>query len=296
MLKFKRILYLFFLAILFAISFSFGIAVFEDAKVNQAFNDFKARANPEPVLQTEVHGVTHLYFEVPRETSRGEGNRPVFSDAAKTRPGLRGDILLTQQSPFPEAVFIDWYVGYFFGGHAALVTGPNQTIEATGMGVGFRDIFRSTFHRGYDPDGIFPRNIFRTQNAWMTGRRTPDHPMFDQHGGFSRGSFVAVRVKDDGFINENIEIAVEYAEQAFYNRALYNFIFFLNTRYRYYCTDLISRAFDQVAVQTDRRINLNTDGFITSVNDIVLSPDVYITILMETVNGVRHIYFLADPI
>jgi len=295
MTKFIRILNILFLAALFSIAFSFGIALYEDTHVNRLFEEFIARANPTPVKEWEHGGVTHLYFEVPRETSRGEGNRPVFSDAEKRRPGVRGDILLTQEFPFPSVRWADIFVSYYFGGHAALVTGPNNVIEATGTTATFSELVRSIFHRGYDTEAQFSRNLIKSSNNWLTMRRQAGDPNFDYFNGFYRNNFVAVRIKDDGYFDENIEIAIDYAESAFDRRPLYNFLFWLNTRYRYYCTDIISRAFDRINHYTERNINLNRDGFITSVNDIVLSPDVYITILMRTVGDKRHIYFLADP-
>jgi len=295
MTKFKRAMQLILLAATFGIAFSFGIAVFEDARVKTVFSEFMGRANSDPTFIQQIGGVDHLFFEVPRETTRGEGNLPVFSDEAKTIPGIRGDILLTQESPFPGVPFVDWYISYFFGGHAALVTGPNRTLEATGMGSSVGEIIKSSFHNGFDNDGYFSRNIVQSANGWMRRFRGQSDPHFERFNGFFRNSFVAVRTKDRGYFDENIDIAIDYATRAYENQALYNFIFFLNTRYRYYCTDLVSRAFREVSRTTNRRVNLNQDGFITSVNDIILSSDVYITILLQTVNGIRHVYFLADP-
>jgi hypothetical protein len=39
---------------------------------------------------------------------------------------------------------------------------------------------------------------------------------------------------------------------------------------------------------------LNDDGFITSVNDLILSNDTYMTVYVEVIDDVVHIYHLED--
>jgi hypothetical protein len=67
---------------------------------------------------------------------------------------------------------------------------------------------------------------------------------------------------------------------------------------RYYCTDLVSRAYQSVMVEKDKQRHysraLNDDGFITSVNDLILSKETYITSYFEVIDEVAHVYYLAD--
>lgn len=294
MKKFKRIMNVIFILILIGVGYSFGVAVYEDAAVNTMIQEFKNRANPTPVLEQTIGGVKTIYFGVPRETSKGEDHRPVFSDDNKTRPGIRGDILVTQESPFPHLWGIHQFVSLHFGGHAALVTGDNETIEATGMNVGFTEIIQTILHRGFDTERKFNSTLTFSSNNWMQRTRVPSDPAYSYFGGFYRNTFLALRLRDEGYHEENVEIAIEYATKRVHQRALYNFLFFLDTRNKYYCTDLISRSFAQIRKQTGRDVCLNNDGFVTTVNDLILSRDTYITIFYHTVGNVRHVYFLAD--
>ncbi len=64
---------------------------------------------------------------------------------------------------------------------------------------------------------------------------------------------------------------------------------------RYYCTDLVSRAYQDVMVEEDEQRecsrNLNDDGFITSVNDLILSKETYMTSYFEVIDEVAHVYY-----
>jgi hypothetical protein len=68
--------------------------------------------------------------------------------------------------------------------------------------------------------------------------------------------------------------------------------------YKYYCTDLVSRAYQHALVDEKDQRNysraLNDDGFITSVNDIILSRETYIAFYVEIRDDIVHIYYLED--
>ena len=69
-------------------------------------------------------------------------------------------------------------------------------------------------------------------------------------------------------------------------------------KYKFYCTDLVSRAYQSVMVdEKDQRQYskaLNDDRFITSVNDMILSDDTYIMFYVEVIDDIWHIYYLED--
>jgi hypothetical protein len=46
--------------------------------------------------------------------------------------------------------------------------------------------------------------------------------------------------------------------------------------------------------QTNYSKSLNDDGFITSVNDIILSEETYIAFYVEIIDDIVHIYYLED--
>ena len=67
---------------------------------------------------------------------------------------------------------------------------------------------------------------------------------------------------------------------------------------KYYCTDLVSRAYQSALIDVKNQKtfsrSLNDDKFITTVNDLILSKDTYITIYVEIIEGIPHIYYLED--
>jgi hypothetical protein len=289
---YKRILKLIFFIIIFFIAYSFGVAVFEDARVNTHINEFRARASSEPVLTQVVNGMEFRYFSIPRREDEKHDRRSVFSDDNRLRPGVRGDIIASRESPFPQIPIIHQFVSFYFGGHASLIIGDNELIEATGMGVTFTEMIQMIFHRGFDRDERFPQNIVTDVNYWLTRPRPSSDPAASHYNYAFRNEVIGLRVRYA--TDETFNQAIDYAIDKMNNRALYNFLFFLSTRYKYYCTDLISRAFAHAYNEHGRRVNLNFDGFITSVSDIVLARDTFMTIYSNIFNGVRHIYFLED--
>lgn len=76
-------------------------------------------------------------------------------------------------------------------------------------------------------------------------------------------------------------------------------MFFLDMKEKHYCTDLISRAYQYAKDPMNKKKyahSLNNDGFITSVNDILLAKETYLTSYMkvdETTKTVNF-YYLED--
>lgn len=68
----------------------------------------------------------------------------------------------------------------------------------------------------------------------------------------------------------------------------YNYGFIVDTQNKSYCSDLIMKAYESVGV------NLNKDSFTTSVYDLVVSGETYISYYHYFDNeGVKHIYYLV---
>ncbi|MFA5526370.1 MAG: YiiX/YebB-like N1pC/P60 family cysteine hydrolase, partial [Acholeplasmataceae bacterium] len=133
-------------------------------------------------------------------------------------------------------------------------------------------------------------------NYWMNPvYRSESDPEFPYYGTRYRNEFIGIRVK--GITLEQIDGAVDYAQDKV-GKNLYNFLFFLDMKYKYYCTDLVSRAYQSVMVEEDKQRSysraLNDDRFITSVNDIILSDETYIIFYVEVIDDIWHIYYLED--
>ena len=303
-LKFKiRILKILKVTLILLISgaiYSLGVAISENIQVNKAINDFKARANGIYTEQTlTLNGVEQIrrYYEVSRETSYElADSRSVFQDPSHIYLGQKGDIFVSQDSPFPSVPVIHQFISYYFGGHAAIHNGEGKFIEAVGFPDDDESLWDIMTHPGNEPHDYSTVMGVSSTNYWLNpAYRNESDPSYPYFGPNYRKDFVGLRVKD--ITSEQIDGAVQYAQNTV-GVSLYNFWFFLDMEYKYYCTDLVSRAYQDVMVDPDdQRLYskaMNDDGFITSVNDMILSDDTYITFYVEIKDGITHIYHLAD--
>lgn len=278
---------------LLGIVYSFGVATYENIEVNNQIQSFKKRANQTPTITTMIGEQVVYYYEVPRETSYELADtRSVFSNTSKTRPGIKGDILVARESPFPQIPVIHQFITYYFGGHSALVIDDNAIVEATGMSVSISEMFDMITHNGYGGTQSFAAPVVISPNYWMEADFwSKSDPRNEYYQGSFRNEFIVLRTKTS---EAEQQIAVDYAVDKVEKGAFYNFLFFLDTKYKYYCTDIVSRAYEDVYAQTGKKVRINDDGFITSANDLILSKDTYMTIYKETIKGEQHIYYLAD--
>ncbi len=280
--------------------FTIGKAVTKDILVRNEINDFKDRAVFEYQENFEYSpGIEQVrrYYKVPRETLyETEDTRSVFNDDTRKYLGQAGDVFLSQRSPFVGQFFVDPFISYYFGGHAAIKTDTNRFIEAVGFPDDDETILDIIRHPGDEPHDYSVTISQTSNNYWLNPRYryegSVEYPYF---GSYYRDKFIGVRVKDVSL--EQIDGAIAYAEDKV-DKNLYNFLFFLDMKYKYYCTDLVSRAYQDVMIEPDDQSvyakSLNDDGFITSVNDIVLSDDTYLIFYVEIKDEIVHIYYLED--
>lgn len=285
--------------ILSAIIFSFGVAVSENQMMDKEIQEFVDRAVFEYEEEFEyTPGVfqTRRYYTVSRETSYELADtRSVFYNSSRKFLGQKGDMYATRLSPFPTAGIIDTFITYYFGGHVALNNGENRYIEAVGFPDDNESIFDIIFHPGDEPHD-YSVTVSTSYNYWLNPRfRAEDHPDAAVYGQMYRTKFVGLRVKN--ITQEQIDGAVDYGMDKV-DQNLYNFLIFMDMRYKFGCTDLVSRAYQDVLVEPERQRNyaqaLNDDGFITSVHDIILSNETYIVSYVEVIDEVVHIYYLED--
>lgn len=280
--------------------FTLGKAVTKDILVNVEINNFKDRAIFEYEENFEYQFnvyQTRRYYKVPRETSYEKSDsRSVFYDDSRKYLGQTGDIFLSQESPFPDRLFIHQFISYYFGGHAAIKNESNQFIEAVGFPDDDETLLDIIRHPGDQPHDYSVTVNKTSGNYFLNPRhRTELNPFYEDFGTYYRKEFIGLRVKN--ITEEQIAGAVAYAD-ATVDKNLYNFLFFLDMEYKYYCTDLVSRAYQDVMVPVEEQKNyakaLNDDRFITSVNDIILSEESYISFYVEIIDDIVHIYYLED--
>jgi hypothetical protein len=285
------------LVILLGIVYSFGVAINLNAKTEKAFDDFIERSvfSHEEIRQTPTGEEIRKYYNVSRETFELNDTRSAFTNTSRNTIGQTGDIFVTRQSPYPYIPLADLFVSVFFGGHAAILDDQNRLYEATGIGGEGFSMLEVIAHPGSEPHD-FDVTIAHSNNYWLSPtRRNEQNPSFPYYGRYNRTEFAVLRVKD---VNVNqIEGAVKYAQTQYENNRLYNYTFFLDSTYKYYCSDLISRAYQSVMVPNYRQRNhavVLNDRFTTSVIDLVVSDDTYIAALVKIEGNVLHIYHLED--
>jgi hypothetical protein len=283
--------------VLLGIVYSFGVALNLNAKTNQAFDTFIERStfSHEEIRQTPSGEEIRRYYTVSRETYELNDKRNVFTNASKNTLGQSGDIFVTIQSPYPYLPLVDAFVSTFFGGHAAILDDQNTLFEATGIGGEGLSMFNVILHPGNEPHD-FDVTIANSNNYWLSPtRRNKDNPSYPYYGRYNRSEFAMLRVK--GVNSEQIAGAVTYAKTQYENERLYNYTFLLDSEYKYYCSDLISRAYQSVMVPEYRRRNYATvlnDRLTTSVIDLIVSEDTYIAALVKIEGNIVNIYYLED--
>ena len=280
--------------------YGFGVAFVENTKVDRLIEEFKQRAGDEYIEETlDFDGIlqTRRYYQVSRETSYElSDTRSVFYDTSKVFLGQKGDLFVSQDSPFPNQLIIHQFISYYFGGHAAINNGDNKFIEATGFPDDDETILDIIFQPGNEPNDYSTTVSLSRTNYWLYPRyRNTSDKSYPYFGTYYRKDFVGLRVKD--ITSDQIDGAVDYAASRV-DQALYNFTFALDLKYKYYCTDLVSRAYQDVMVVDDQQRGfskaLNDDRFITTVNDLILSKETYLAVYVEIIDGIVNIYHLKD--
>ncbi len=296
----KRVLNIFLFIIIAGILYSLGVASYENMQVHIDVEAFKARAVSEEAVDFEYQsGVIQkrVYHIVPRETSDElSDTRSVFYDDTMKYLGQTGDIFLTQQSPLPEIPVIHQFVSFYFGGHAAFKSSDNRFYEATGMTGDINDILAAIRLPNDEVSDIGVEATKSSRNNWLNPNyRNETSDGYDRYGTYYRTKFFGVRVKD---IDPSKFDDLEAFGESIRGKAPYNYLFFLDMTNKYYCTDMVSRAYQSIMLdEDDQKLyarTLNDDGFITSVNDIILSNDTYLTFYVEVIDDVVHIYYLED--
>ena len=261
-----------------------GQTAAEWVKVQQEIKTFTSKG----ALREDISTDTIKYYQVSRETYYpDEFEREPFYNNDLKYPGAEGDILVTRQSPFANKPGIYDFVTFYFGGHAAYVGEDNTLYETSGIIGSGSNLFKTLFQ------GSDSTIASTSSNYWLNPNfRNDKDPTYNAFGTYYRKEFIGLRVK--GITSDEIKEVNEFMNHVVDIEAQYNFFFVFRTQNRYYCTDLISRGFDTITYSNgNQKYNLNSDLVVTTVNDLILSDDTYISFYVRTdKNNVKHIYFI----
>ncbi len=280
----KRIFKL--IAILFVgfLLFLTGQTVSEHIKIRQDIREFTKKA----VLQTEISTDTIKYYKVSRETYYpNELYREPFYNGDLTQPGSAGDIFVTQQAPYPNWPGIYDIVTFYFGGHAAYVGEDNIIYDIAGYPEADESFLKVLFKGGRST------HVSDGYNYWLDANfYRPDEPHYRYFGSYYRSEYFGLRVKD--VTNEDIDQVSAYMKHLADVKAQYNFLYILNNKNKYYCTDMMSRGYGSITNSDGKpKYNLNNDGVAVTINDLILSKHTYISFYVRTDrDGTKHIYYI----
>lgn len=176
----------------------------------------------------------------------------------KIIPGVEGDILVSTQATLINP-FISSFVSFFAGGHAAICTDKyyDQDIYLDND----LSIESTGLNEGDNPTTVFYRDYW-----------TNDKPFTE---------VIGLRVKmTERERKEIISLASSIIGDP------YNFSFLFDTVNKSYCSDLVSKVFAYIGV------DLNKDNFTTSIYDLIVSNETYISYYHYFDNGIKYIYYL----
>lgn len=176
------------------------------------------------------------------------------SNGKMTNPtlGAPGDLFVMPESRMDYIPFSMEFITYLFGGHAGVVVHNNMLVEAMGGSSSQMFVFKN------------PTDLF------YEGR-----------------TVVGLRVI--GASKEEKEMAIKAANSIVGKP--YNMLFVLNTKDRYYCTDICNRIYSK---EFGGRYKIDTNGFHVSCQDLIKSKDTMITYVKIVEGDITHIYYLKN--
>ncbi|MGM9969706.1 MAG: YiiX/YebB-like N1pC/P60 family cysteine hydrolase [Anaeroplasma sp.] len=207
------------------------------------------------VYQEELSTNSIKYYKI-------ESNEvlPAFTSYGKDAlPGAPGDILVSTQATLINP-FVSGFVSFFAGGHAA-ICGKNYQDYSILLNE-YKSIESTGLNEGDNPTTIFDKSY------WIY-----DDPFTE---------VIGLRVK---MTEEQIDEVISLASSIIGDP--YNYSFLFDTTNKSYCSDLVSKVYSYIGV------DLNKDDFTTSIYDLIVSKDTYISYYHYFDNdGVKHIYYL----
>lgn len=186
---------------------------------------------------------------------------PAFIKKGNTvYPGSPGDILVSTQATLVNP-FISGFISFFAGGHAAICMDDYGDFQ-------FHTTELDSIEATGLGDGENLSSIFN-RSYWAK-----DDPFTE---------VIGLRVSmTESERKEILSLSASLLDDP------YNYSFLFNTVHTSYCSDLISKVYRYIGV------NLNKDDFTTSIYDLIISGDSYISYYHYFDSaGIKHIYYLG---
>lgn len=218
-------------------------------------SNFKSKG----VYQEDISTSSTKFYKV-----ESKEEKKAFTDnGGIVYPGTSTDILVTTQVILTNNPMINSTVSFFVGGHAAFVN-PSYGDYQLGSLKGNQSTIEAT---GLD-EGKNYSAAFDPEDTWVEDNLYTE--------------VIGLRVK---LSDEKRREVTSLCSSLIGDEYNYSFVF--DTVNKSYCSDLISKAYNKVG------INLNKDGFVTTIYDLICSGDCYISYYHVIKNDVKYIYYLG---
>ena len=253
----KRVLRIAFIAIrsilLFILIWGITTTVCKNIQKVILVENFKAKA----VFEEEKSTASVKYYRV-----KSNETRKTYTEFdGEVYPGGESDILVTTESLVGPDIIRNTF-GYFVGGHAAYVNGDYGDYNMNYITSGASTIEATGMNPGLNVADVFPSDY------WI------DSETYKEVIG------LRVKMSDEKRREVNSLMSSRLGD-------LYNYSLLFDTVNKSYCSDLISKSFAEVG------ININKDGFVTTILDIISSGDCYISYYHIYKDDVKYIYYLG---
>jgi len=208
------------------------------------------------VYQKDISTEDIKYYKVDKNI-----DKPGYTIAndGEMLPGYPGDILVTPLTYLDNDV-LERLMSFFVGGHAGICLGNYEDYD-----VEIYDdssLETSGVRHGIDSCQAFDKSVWNNENAYDTVIGLRPKKMTDE-------------IRD-----EILSLAMSHYGDP------YNYNFTFDTKNKSYCSDLLSKVYKEIG------INLNYDGFWTTVHDLIVSKDLIITYYhYYDKNGVMKVYY-----
>lgn len=256
----KAILIVLHFVILFILVWGLSLSTVKNIMTSVIINEFRNKG----VLQEDISTSKVEYYKIESDNPLEEASfthyNSKFDGWPEDIPGGKCDILASTEATLLGPITSS-FITYTVGGHAALST--SSYIDDKFM-LSDDEIIEATGMNDGDNPTVVSNKLY-----WINDR-----------------VYKSMMVLRTNITEEQKDEVLSYCSSFIGDP--YNFSFLFNTKNQVYCSDIISRSFLKVG------INLNKDGFQTTVYDLIVSSDSYLSYYHIFENGVKKIYYLGS--
>ena len=214
--------------------------------------EFKSRAT----YQEDISDDYVKYYRI----ESNETKKAFTTDGSFVYPGTRYDILVSCQASLFNPL-VSGVVSFFAGGHAAFVNSTYRDFQNDSITADITSIEATGLSAGDNVAQLFSNDYWGIVDPFT--------------------EVIGLRVKMTESQRREVQsICASYLGDP------YNYSFIFNTVNSSYCSDIISKSFREIG------INLNKDGFATTIYDLICSGDCYISYYHVIKDDVKYIYYL----